>query len=525
LAKDQVSDEFEFLLAAQPPTLQQRRLALAAGAVLLVVFGLSAPFAATRLPRFDAFIPSVQAIMFVTDLITAALLFAQYSIFPSRGLLVLACGYLFTALIIIPHLLTYPGVFAPTGLLGAGLQSTGWLYYFWHFGFSAALLVYACLRGVDRASAQASTLSAIGWSIAIVFSLVCALAWLATGGEWLLPRLFFDVTRITPINFPIFVANIALAALTLILLWMRQHSVLDLWLMVVSCALISELVLVGLIGGDRFTLGFYAGRAFSFITSTVVLVVLLAETTRMYPRLARSNIMLQRERNNKLNSLEAMAASMSHESRQPLTAISTNASAARRFLAHTPPNLEEVGLALDRMNNDSHRLSHIFDSIRDLFRRSDQGHRPIDVNEIVLEALRNLDGELKDHDVSTRIELTPKLPLIKGHQGQLQEVIFNLVHNAIEAMSTIEAGSRLLRITTAHHGRDRIVVTVEDSGPGIDRMKLDGLFEPFVTTKPEGMGLGLAFCRMIIDRHGGQLLALSSERKRGAHFQIILPIG
>src|SRR5262245_58853135 len=192
----EVSGEPRFLLATQPPTKLQRRLALAAAAALLVTFGLAAPFAASPLPRFDAFIPTLEVTIFVTDLITATLLFAQYSIFPSRALLALASGYLFTALIVIPHLLTYPGVFTPTGLLGAGLQSTGWLYYFWHIGFAAALLVYACLR-LDRPSAQSPIPFAIGASIAIVFSLVCALGWLATGGEWLLPRIFLDVTRAT----------------------------------------------------------------------------------------------------------------------------------------------------------------------------------------------------------------------------------------------------------------------------------------------------------------------------------------
>jgi hypothetical protein len=275
------------LLATLPPTELQRRLALATAAVLLVTFVLAAPFAAAPLPRFDAFIPSLEVTIFVTDLITAVLLFAQYSIFPSRALLALACGYLFTALIVIPHVLTYPGVFTPTGLLGAGLQSTGWLYFFWHIGFSAALLVYACLR-TDRASAQNAIPSAIGWSIAIVFSLVCALAWLATGGGWLLPKIFLDVTHATPLNFYIFAANISLAALALVLLLIRRRSVLDLWLMVVICALMSELALVGVIGSSRFAVGFYAGRIFSLVTSTVVLVVLLVETTRLYARLHKS---------------------------------------------------------------------------------------------------------------------------------------------------------------------------------------------------------------------------------------------
>jgi signal transduction histidine kinase len=525
LAVGEVSDEPKFLLATQPPTLLQRRLALAVAAVLLVAFWLTAQFAATPLGRFEAFIPTLQATIFVTDLITAVLLFAQYSIVPSRALLVLASGYLFTALIVIPHTLTFPGAVAPTGLLGAGLQSTGWLYVFWHIGFAASVLVYACLRDADRASTQGSTLSAIGWSVAIVFSLVCVLAWLATGGERLLPPLFLDRTHTAPLSPQILAINLMLAALVLVLLWARRRSVLDHWLMVVICALMAELALVGVIGGSaRFTLGFYAGRIFSLITSTVVLVVLLAETTRLYARLARSYIMLQRERNNKLMNLEAVAASISHEMRQPLTAISANARAARRFLGHVPPNLEEVRAAQDRVISDSHRASQILDNIRALFGRGDQAREPVDVNEIAVGVLSTLGGELKDHNITTRTELTNSLPLVMGHRGQLQEVLLNLVRNAIEAMDAIKDGSRLLLVRTERHGHDEIKVEVEDSGPGIDPKDSGKIFEAFITTKSQGMGLGLAMCRMIIERHGGQLSALSSERKSGAVFQFILPI-
>jgi signal transduction histidine kinase len=127
------------------------------------------------------------------------------------------------------------------------------------------------------------------------------------------------------------------------------------------------------------------------------------------------------------------------------------------------------------------------------------------------------------HGVAPRAELTSNLPLVMAHRGRLREVLLNLARNAIESMDAVEKGSRLLRVRTRHDGRDAITVAVEDTGPGIDPKKLDGIFDPFVTTKPHGMGLGLAICRMIIDRHGGQLTA-SSECKRGALFQFVLPI-
>ena len=145
------------------------------------------------------------------------------------------------------------------------------------------------------------------------------------------------------------------------------------------------------------------------------------------------------------------------------------------------------------------------------------------MNEIVLGGLRALRGELDVHGVTPRAELTSNLPLVTGHRGQLEEVLLNWARNASEAMDAVEKGSRLLRVRTRHDGRDAITVAVEDTGPGIDPEKLDGIFDPFVTTKPHGMGLGLAICRMIIEQHGGQL-SVQSGKERGALFQIILPI-
>jgi signal transduction histidine kinase len=162
--------------------------------------------------------------------------------------------------------------------------------------------------------------------------------------------------------------------------------------------------------------------------------------------------------------------------------------------------------------------------LRALFGSINQGQEPVDVNEMILGALRSLRGELDVHGVTTRIELTSELPPVMGHSGQLQEVILNLLRNGIEAMDTVKGGNRVLRVQTAHNGRDAIAVAVEDTGPGIDPKKLDGIFDAFVTTKPQGMGLGLAICRMIIERHGGQLTASSNGNCGGALFQFVLPI-
>jgi nitrogen fixation/metabolism regulation signal transduction histidine kinase len=189
---------------------------------------------------------------------------------------------------------------------------------------------------------------------------------------------------------------------------------------------------------------------------------------------------------------------IAHEVRQPLAAIVANAGAALRWLGRSPPDHDEVRAALNRIQNEGRRTGEVFDAIRALFRRGDQGRQRIDVNEIIVEVLRSLRGELRDHEVETRPKLT-ELPLVDGHRGQLRQVIFNLVHNALEAMDTTSDRRRVLQVTTELRGRDAISVAVEDSGPGIDPKQLDGIFGAFVTGKPHGMGLGLAVCRMIIE--------------------------
>lgn len=246
-----------------------------------------------------------------------------------------------------------------------------------------------------------------------------------------------------------------------------------------------------------------------------------AELTESQTRLLRLNLMLERERDNKLMNAQAITASIAHEIKQPLTAIVINANAAVRFLDRTPPDHDEVRAILKRIIADGHRTSEVFDSIRALFRKSDQGRRAIDINELIMEALRSLHGELVDHEVKAHHDLASELPLIDCHKSQVQQVVANLIHNAIEAMAATTGRSRELRVRTELDGQ-HAVVTVHDSGPGIDPKQIDSIFGAFFTTKTHGMGLGLAICRMIIEQHGGHLTA-SSDGSNGALFQFSLP--
>lgn len=500
------------------PTRRQRRSALMAVGVLVAAVMIVAPYAPKTLPQFAAFIPFINAAILVTDLITAILLFTHFSISRSRALLVLAGSYLFTALIVIPHALTFPGAFSPTGLLGAGPQTTGWLYTFWHLGFPVGLSLYVWLKDVDH-PVKGSIRFSIGLCATVSISLVLGLVYLTIAGGQFLPPLFKNVFEFTPLAFYVSYFDLFVAAVALVFLWTRRRSVLDLWLMVVACAFISELALASF----RFSLGFYFNRLLSFATSTIVLVVLLVETVDLYKRLALANTLLRRERDNKLMNMAAVVASISHEVKQPLAAIVMRASTALRFLGHTPPDVGRARSALNKIVHDGHRASEIFDNIRDLFRASDQGRAEIDVTEVVLSILEIMQRELAEHHITTHTEFMPELPPVMGHRGQLQEVLLNLIFNAIEAMDG-KARDRVLSLKTERREDDGIVIQVMDTGPGIDPNNLDTIFDPFVTTKPRGIGLGLAICRMIVERHGGQLLA-SSGLEGGARFDIILPSG
>jgi signal transduction histidine kinase len=256
---------------------------------------------------------------------------------------------------------------------------------------------------------------------------------------------------------------------------------------------------------------------------TAVLAALFAERRESEARLARSNALLQRERDNKLLNAQSIVAAIAHEVRQPLTRITTGGNAAQRFLKMVPPQENKAQTALEGIVNAGHRTSEVIDGFRSLFGKADEEQQLVDMNELVPEVLESLNNELNDHRVLIHVDLTPKLPLVSGNKGQLQEVVSNLIINSIEAMQTTSIEGRLLLIRTEIRG-DNVAVAVEDSGPGIDEDRLDDIFTAFVTTKRHGMGLGLAICRMIIEYHGGKLTAASDSKNGGASFQFVLPV-
>jgi hypothetical protein len=201
MAAREPSDKLALSLTHLPATSEERRLALAVAVFQFVACGLVAPFA-PPVPRIDGFIPVVLTTVCIANLITAVLLFNQFVITASRALLVLANGYLFCALIVVPHALTFPGAFAPKGLLGAGVQSSGWLNVFWQFGFLVAVAGYTRLKDADRVNddIRPSALTAFCWSVVIQIGLVCALTLAVTAGDRFMPRMFLDDLTMAPLG-------------------------------------------------------------------------------------------------------------------------------------------------------------------------------------------------------------------------------------------------------------------------------------------------------------------------------------
>jgi signal transduction histidine kinase len=220
-------------------------------------------------------------------------------------------------------------------------------------------------------------------------------------------------------------------------------------------------------------------------------------------------------------SLAAMSAAIAHEIKQPLGAIVANAAAGLRWLSKAPPSIEEAQETFQDIAAAGHRASEVIQSIRAMYSQGDHAGVPVDVNEIVRETIALVRSELEAANIAAKIELARELPPVSGHRGQLQQVILNLVTNAVDAMRAITDRPPVLRIGSRLVS-DRVEVSVEDSGTGIQPEYTERIFEAFFTTKTSGMGMGLAICRSIVEVHRGTL-SVAPCVPHGSVFRVTLP--
>ena len=310
-----ITDVRALSLATAPATTGERRVAVAVVLVSVALFAALAPLARAPLPQLPAFLPIYQSALVVCDVVTATLLFGQFRILRSRALLALAGGYLFSAAMACAHALSFPGLFAPSGLLGGGPQTTAWLYFLWHMGFPGAVAAYALARGAGAPTHAeeggpagpivASTTAALGAAVALTL--------LTTLGHAALPVLMRGNGDLPAKYAVAWITGLVTLAPLPLLLRRRPLSVLDLWLMVVGCAWLFDVALAAVFNAGRYSGGWYFGRAYGLLAASFVLVVLLVDNARLFARTYR---MLARsaERLRLLRSLErAVAAEESPE--------------------------------------------------------------------------------------------------------------------------------------------------------------------------------------------------------------------
>ncbi len=574
-----IDQDRRVFLSLLPPSHGERRLALVVVVLSFLIFVALAPFAKTQLPKVEAFIPAYQSAMAINDLMTAVLLYGQFSIIRSRGILLLAAGYLFTALMLVTHMLSFPGLFSSTGLLGAGPQITAWLYMFWHGGFPLFVIGYALDKKADHSPTPAHL--SIFASIVAVIAVVCCLALLTTMGQALLPPVMTG-SHYTP-NLIIVVSTVWLLSFAaLLVLWRRRpRSVLDMWLMVVLCAWLFDMALSAVLNAGRFDLGFYGGRAYGLLAASFVLLVLLLETRTLYAKLARSiegeriaaerralelkeanralheseerlrqlNESLERrvaERSHqleaeiaerertqealretqKLEAIGRMAGGIAHDFNNLLTIIQGNA----EFLQDTPRSDSDLhaAAAIERAVERGARLVR---QILVFTRRQALKQEVVDLRSRSHE-LAEILGRTVRGDIQIVVTFAKDLWPVECDVSELELALMNLCVNARDAMPS--GGLVQLNASNVAIAADQengtglsgsfLALSVADTGSGIGPEDLKRIFEPFFTTKEIGKGTGLGLSQVdTFARQSGGAVTVDSVLGQGTTVTIYLP--
>jgi signal transduction histidine kinase len=522
----QEEQDFPIIIANMPATRQQRSLALGVAVLLIVAAAVIAPFASIQVGRIDAFIPVIQTVLSVADLVTAILLFAQFSLQPQRALLAVASAYIFSGSFAFLQTLAFPGGYAPNGVIGDGPNSPAWIYVLWHMTFTAAVLVYALSK--DRIGSGKlpvrSTTGTIIVTVAGVLVTIAVLTWIVTAKTEYLPSFFTDDIRTqtqfgNQVNFALWFWG----ATALTVLLFRGHTILDLWLMVTLLAYMPGF-LVAIVGSSiRFSVGWYAARCFVLVASCMLLSILLIETMFLYSRLANAMTLQRRERTNRLLSVEAVTGAIAHELGSPLGAIALNASTALSQLRSADP-LEGMEAILSDIEADSYRAGAMIASIGAMTRKTVHRTGLTSAEDVAQLVLRLLRQDLQSNEVSVTTDFQGNLPDVQIDGIALQQVLLNLVRNAIDAVSSSAPAARRLRLQTSFDGQSTVLMSVQDSGAGIPAKDQDRVFDPFFTTKSGGMGLGLAISSTLVANHGGKLRLVKSDSD-GTIFGLDMPIG
>src|SRR5258708_241895 len=437
-------DDGAFLSRAAVGT-RELRLCLALIGISAAVFVACIAYARAPLQPSPAFVDGYNTVSMLNDLTTTIILLGQFNILRSRALLLLASGYLFASLISVVQLLTFPGMFAAAGLLGAGPQTALWLCVFWHGGFPLVVIFYALFHDSSHGIVAPPRI-AIAWAVTAVIGVVLACWFAATWGAEnarVLPPLL-DRTGFTPWQRVVNLTDIILVLGAFALLAASpRRSLLNLWLMVGMGYWFCDITLSSYLNGSRYDLGFYGGRIYGALAASFVLAVLVLEHSRLYRRLAiaasrlkerakellRANETLQSEiayrkraeeglrqaqadlaRVSRMTAMGELTSSLAHEVNHPIGAIMMNAETCMRWLSHEVPNIERARAIASMIVKDGTRASETVARMQQLFDNGAPLRELVDLNDVIREMFVLLHGEAARYAVSIRTELMYNLP-------------------------------------------------------------------------------------------------------------------
>jgi len=263
------------------------------------------------------------------------------------------------------------------------------------------------------------------------------------------------------------------------------------------------------------------------LVNTAISLIAIGATTYLAIRMEAAHEQAARAQANlarvaRITTLGELAASIAHEVKQPLAAITTNANACARWMAADPPNLQRMNISIACIVQDANRASETLSRVRALTRGGEPQRTWVDVNRLIRETLALLEGPMRDQQIELRTDLSDKLPMVHVDAVQFQQVLINLAVNALEAIGEAGGAERTIQISAQKARGCDVQITVEDTGVGLDAARADMIFDAFYTTKPQGIGIGLSICRSIIEAHGGQLMA-TPRTGGGALFRFTLP--
>jgi signal transduction histidine kinase/CheY-like chemotaxis protein len=521
-------------LGAAPAGRWDWRLAMGFVALSFLGFIAIAPFGRVRLAAMPQFVPAYESALWVCDLATALLLLGQFHRSRSPSLLVLSTGYLMSTLIIPPHLMAFPGLFAPNGLLGGAGRSIAWLYVLWHAGFPLFVLTHSVVARFEIR--RGWIVSRPGWAIfgavAVALAYVGLCLWLAIDGSFL-PVISVNGQYALMLTSGVAPIMLAVAVGALASIWLlRRGSVLDVWLTAVMSAWICDISLSSILSDTRFDVGWYAGRVYTLMAGAFLFGVLLMDLSRLYGRLADAledakaqNEALVRSREElmraqRMEAVGQLTGGIAHDFNNILTAVT----GCLEMIARKPEDPARVRRLSGNAAAAADRGAQLVRQLLTFSRRQNLNPQVLNANDLLLE-MATLARKALGDTVVLKLDLGEALDRICVDAGEFQAAILNLLSNARDAMP--RGGVVTIRTRNqakSAKGGPYVMLSVDDTGEGMDAATLARVFEPFFTTKEVGRGTGLGLSQVYgFAESAGGYVDIQSEPGEGSSVVLHLP--